>query len=785
VNTSNAITNTAEVQASSQTDPDSTPDNNEASEDDQASVTINGFDYGDAPTDLTVIDATLSNIYPSVRHLLDGLTYLGDRVDGESANQPTVNADGDDTNGSPNDEDGVTFPLAGSTRILSAGQANTLTIRASRTGILNAWMDWNQDGDWADANEQIATDVTLTTGNNTLAVTVPNTTPHGATYARFRFSTTAGLGPTDATLADGEVEDYKVNIALPAPVACEAGVLNDGFEAPVIAGTSLSPLANFSGGNILILQETDIPWWGTISISPSSGTGFNQRNGIELWNRSQTAVSGTLPFEGDQFAEINAFVAGRLYQDFTVPAGTQIRWQVAHRGRAGTDTMGVFLGLPGSEVLQATNTTPNTEWRVYSGIYTVPAGQDVTRFALRAQNTAGGAESSVGNFVDDVRLTNFCAPTVEGYKSVKLIDDVDGSNSISPNDRLTYTLYYVNAADALTGPAVSFQINDPLPAGLTITAAGAQTITVSGNNTFANPNPNYTGAAAGEVSNLLNPGALLDVGGVIKVEIPVTVDANASGILLNQALSTATEFSGNQVLTDNVDSTTAGLPTGVTIPENSFPQTQDPTRIDPTSIPLSSNPDVVLVKRITAINGQPINPNDNTLLNQVVDDTTSIYQDDDSDPGWPANYLVGAINAGLVKPGDTIEYTVYFLSAGTAPAESVRICDRIQPNQAFQLGAYNAGTADVQLQVGTNAILNLTAANDVGPTGDRTELISAGITPSNCNLSSTNDNGTLVVDLTGTTGTGDPALTDLPNSTGQGTPTNSYGYFRFVTKVDE
>ena len=168
---SGSLTNNATISNLDQ--PDNNPNNNA---DDAAINVITGSDYGDAPTSLTSIDASLSNIYASASHELDGLTYLGNLVDADPANQPSVNADGDDTNGSPNDEDGVTFPLAGNTRVLSAGQSNSLTIQASRNGILNAWIDWNQDGDWTDPNEQLATDVTLTAGDNTLTVTVP--TPH-------------------------------------------------------------------------------------------------------------------------------------------------------------------------------------------------------------------------------------------------------------------------------------------------------------------------------------------------------------------------------------------------------------------------------------------------------------------------------------------------------------------------------------------------------------------------------------------------------------------------------
>lgn len=747
------------------------------------STSVKGIDAGDAPNDLTSIDASLTNIYPSASHTIDGLTYLGDRVDEEAAGQATVNADGDDTNGTPNDEDGVTFPLTGTTRVLYSGQSNSLTIKASQAGVLNAWIDWNQDGDWSDSGEQIATNVSLTTGNNTLLVTVPDTAPHGATYTRFRFSTQTNLTPTGLA-SDGEVEDYKVNLALPAPVACSSGLLNGGFELPVIGSPSPTSLEDFGFGGIMSYKEADVSWWGTIPNSPSSGSDFDNRNAIELWKRGNT-IQGT-PFFGDQFAEINAYVPGRLYQDLAVPPGTQIRWQVAHRGRAGNDTLGVYLGVPGSELSQGSYTTPNTEWRVYSGLYTVPSGQYLTRFALKAESATGGI--SVGNFVDDVRLSNFCAPTVQGFKSVKLTTDADSNNQVSPGDTLTYTLYYVNVANSSTGPAANFQINDPLPAGLTITATGGQTVTASGAATSANKNSSYTGASTGAVSNLLNSGALLDVGGTIKIEIPVTVNASASGILLNQGTSSATEFSGNNVNTDNVDSTTSGLPSSVIVPSNSVVQQQNAT-VDPTtfSIATANNPNLLLVKRITAINGQNTNPNDNTDLNVYVNDSSNIYDDNTDDTPasgqpedttyWqdPSQFLKGAIDGGKVKPDDEIEYTIYFLSAGTSTSQNVLVCDLVPEHLTFIPDAFATNKGISWLKNGTTA--SLTNANDA----DSAYYFAAGVEPStvfsnvkcgNPNNPSANTNGAVVVNLG-----------DVDKAIAPGDPTDSYGWIRFRAKV--
>ncbi|EKV03553.1 conserved repeat protein [Leptolyngbya sp. PCC 7375] len=202
-----------------------------------------------------------------------------------------------------------------------------------------------------------------------------------------------------------------------------------------------------------------------------------------------------------------------------------------------------------------------------------------------------------------------------------------------------------------------------------------------------------------------------------------------------------------------------------------------------TGCPVSSSPDVVLVKRITAINGLTTNPNDSKDLTQVINDGVADSADDESN--WPASYLVGELDAGLVQPGDEIEYTVYFMNAGDGAAETVRICDWIQPNQSFVTGKY--GGNDIELVI-DGTTYNLTDDSDAA-TVDRGEVTTVGSLPATptCNLSSFTTTATdevVVVDITGTTG--DPAgLATFPNTTGQGTPNNAYGYFRFTTKVDE
>jgi uncharacterized repeat protein (TIGR01451 family) len=191
----------------------------------------------------------------------------------------------------------------------------------------------------------------------------------------------------------------------------------------------------------------------------------------------------------------------------------------------------------------------------------------------------------------------------------------------------------------------------------------------------------------------------------------------------------------------------------------------------------------LLVKRITAINGQATNPNDNTTqLDQVVDDTSSPQQADDNDLGWPAVFLKGALNGGLVAPDDTVEYTIYYLSAGSESANNVTLCDRIPSYQAFVPDAFNSlpvapnnGTAE---PLGDRGIEVSQGGINYGYTnigdGDAARYYPPGSAlPSACTQSALlEDNGTIVVNLG-----------DVPNATAPGSPSKSYGFFRFRARV--
>ncbi|MEO0770839.1 MAG: GEVED domain-containing protein, partial [Cyanobacteria bacterium J06649_4] len=207
-----------------------------------------------------------------------------------------------------------------------------------------------------------------------------------------------------------------------------------------------------------------------------------------------------------------------------------------------------------------------------------------------------------------------------------------------------------------------------------------------------------------------------------------------------------------------------------------------------TLLAAGSAPQVLLVKRVTAIAGQrDSNPNDGTPLNQFVDVTAGPQAPDDNHPHWPTNYIVGATHGGETRTesdraADSVEYTIYFLSAGGRSARGVLLCDRIPDNTLLLQDAYREGPpadpAGSQPNPLTIALdfqgseLSLTGADD----GDAGYYFPPTVDPRsrfpNLNCGGTNDTGAIVVDLG-----------NLPNATGPATPVDSYGALRFQVRV--
>lgn len=214
-----------------------------------------------------------------------------------------------------------------------------------------------------------------------------------------------------------------------------------------------------------------------------------------------------------------------------------------------------------------------------------------------------------------------------------------------------------------------------------------------------------------------------------------------------------------------------------------------------TSVGANNNgsPTISLVKRMTAINSSTATVNGDPL-DGYIDDSGDTS--DNATNLWPSpieNYLIGGIDGGIVLPSDELEYSIYFLSSGDATARNVLMCDYVPVNTTFIANAFNSGPAPddgtltgtglpgadagIVLNIGGASVSLTNAADGDGgyyfpPGNDPAETFPGIDCDGDGDGANANLNGAVVVDVG-----------DLPFAITPGTPSTSYGYFRFRGRV--
>ncbi|RLE39922.1 hypothetical protein DRJ16_07665, partial [Candidatus Woesearchaeota archaeon] len=254
-----------------------------AQQNDQGINAPGDLDFGDAPDTYGTL-----LVSDGARHDIDsGSPYLG-AVPGDldPDGQPHVYAQLDDTNG-VDDEDGINFLTP-----LYVDLAATIDVVASGPAFLNAWIDYNQDGDFGDAGEQIYFDFGTVAGSSYVGFTVPADATMGYTYARFRLDSGGGLAPTGLA-ADGEVEDYRVYITTDK-FAGGAGTVDDPFQ--ITNAFELQNMSYYLGSNFTIMNDIDA----------SITTGWNGGEGFATIGDDTSRFNGSL--EGNDFNITGLFI---------------------------------------------------------------------------------------------------------------------------------------------------------------------------------------------------------------------------------------------------------------------------------------------------------------------------------------------------------------------------------------------------------------------------------------------------------------------------------------------
>lgn len=255
-------------------------------------------------------------------------------------------------------------------------------------------------------------------------------------------------------------------------------VQNGDFEEPVIStevddAEHYQPfLPNGTAGMVWKTTASD----GEIEFISVASDEFKEMS--TQWHNCESAA------KGKQFVELNANMAGALYQDILTVPGATMYWSLQHRGRGpnwmkpedknpkSADTMYVVAmsaslaeqytskdalekivknpsGYPDIQVKEITD--DNTKWHYRTGEYQVPDSQYLTRFFFVAGDTSCDlygndpniTRYTVGNHLDDIHFSTELPPPETGKVNLEVNKTIVGLNETEAKallEKLEFTI---------------------------------------------------------------------------------------------------------------------------------------------------------------------------------------------------------------------------------------------------------------------------------------------------------------------------------------------------------
>lgn len=344
--------------------------------------------------------------------------------------------------------DGVGSPYGPATVV--AGQQMHISVQDGSTTYphyLQAWIDYNQDGDFADPGEKLNSQYFGSGTGNVAAMyfNVPQTATLGSTYLRVRnlYNTSPASGC--GTYSYGQTYDFPVTIVGPL--------------------SSLSTPLVFDGGNI-IQQDADLVHVTNVNLGTinNSSTGYGTNAG--LYNYSNyTWISPTDVTTGQSYT-VN--VSKSNYQ------ATVGVWMDFNRDGDFTD--------PGEEIGMAYQLAGNNN---FSFSFTAPAGlthnaeaamrvrvvyDNVTSTLTPSNTTWGSANSNNNNETEDYRV-NFINSGCATVAGTATIDDSDLACDGTVDLNLSgysggSTIQWYQSTDNVTFSAISGATSDAYTTGV-------------------------------------------------------------------------------------------------------------------------------------------------------------------------------------------------------------------------------------------------------------------------------------------------------------------------------
>ena len=202
------------------------------------------LDFGDAPDPYPVTE-----IEDGARHQAGSL-HFGPGVSTEPNGDHSPDADADLL------DDGI-VRVADLVVDSSVPTLASFSIWLSEPGIVDAWIDFDRDGDWDDVSDSIISSVALDEGLTTIPITIPPDASIGKTSARFRVSSRGSLSPTGFEV-DGEVEDYQLDLL----------GASDRLETHVVAPENIVVIQERAGQTLV--GSTSVDWFSVPTFGMAS-----------------------------------------------------------------------------------------------------------------------------------------------------------------------------------------------------------------------------------------------------------------------------------------------------------------------------------------------------------------------------------------------------------------------------------------------------------------------------------------------------------------------------------
>ena len=294
---------------------------------------------------------------------------------------------------------------------LTKGKAYTITITPKWTGTIydegyGVWIDYNKDGDFSDAGEQVWTKAKSKTTPVSTSFTVPASASTGATRMRviLRYNAT----PTVCgTYNYGETEDYTVDIGAGTPDT-QAPTAPSNLTASNVAQTTLSLSWTASTDNVGVTGY-DV-YQGSTKITSTTSTSANI-TGLTAATAYTFSVKA-LDAAGNVSASSNVLSVTTATPDTQAPtapgnltASNVAQTTLSLSWTASTDNVGVtsYDVYQGSAKIASTSsTTANITGLTAATAYT---------FSVKAKDAAGNesAASNVLNVTTAINQISYCA----------------------------------------------------------------------------------------------------------------------------------------------------------------------------------------------------------------------------------------------------------------------------------------------------------------------------------------------------------------------------------------